>query len=363
MVGKTRAVETMGLSADFWAGKRIFLTGHTGFKGGWLIALLHHLGASVYGFALAPETRPNIFDLTGSGDRLAGHVLGDIRDAAALREALVASVPDIVIHMAAQALVGRGYTDPVETYSTNVMGTLHLFEAVRTFGSTPLVLNVTSDKCYENHEWHWPYRETEAMGGHDPYSSSKGCAELLTASYRESFFRDQGVRLASARAGNVIGGGDWSPSRLIPDALRAFDTDEVLVLRAPDGVRPWQHVLEPLGGYLCLIEHMASSDSFSEGWNFGPDERDTQPVGWVIEHLHRHLGIVVQSRAQSDGFHEAGFLKLDSSKARDRLGWSSRWSLETALQKTAEWHLAYRAGASMDIVTAEQIAAFLAPRT
>jgi len=362
VVRKTRAVETMGLSADFWAGKRIFLTGHTGFKGGWLIALLHHLGASVYGFALAPETRPNIFDLTGSGDRLAGHVLGDIRDAAALREALVAAAPDIVIHMAAQALVGRGYTDPVGTYSTNVMGTLHLFEAIRTLGTAPLVLNVTSDKCYENREWIWPYRETEAMGGHDPYSSSKGCAELLTASYRESFFRDQGVRLASARAGNVIGGGDWSPSRLIPDALRAYDADEALVLRAPGAVRPWQHVLEPLGGYLLLIEHMVTSDSFSEGWNFGPDESDTQSVGRVIERLHRHLGVPLQPHVQSVGYHEAGLLKLDSSKARARLGWSSRWSLETALQKTAEWHLAYRAQKDMSKVTSEQISRFLGIR-
>lgn len=361
MVGKSRAVETMGLSADFWAGKRVFLTGHTGFKGGWLTALLHHLGASVYGFALAPGTRPNIFDLIGSGKKLAGHVLGDIRDAGALREALVPVAPDIVIHMAAQALVGRGYSDPVETYSTNVMGTLHLFEAIRALGTAPLVLNVTSDKCYENHEWIWPYRENEAMGGHDPYSSSKGCAELLTASYRGSFFCDQGVRLASARAGNVIGGGDWSPSRLIPDALRAFDAEEALVLRVPDAVRPWQHVLEPLGGYLCLIEHMATSDNFSESWNFGPGERDTQSVGWVIEHLHRYLGVPLQPSVQSENYHEAGLLKLDSSKARARLGWSAHWSLETALQKTAEWHLAYRAQQDMSKVTVEQISEFLGP--
>jgi len=349
----------MGLRAEFWAGKRIFLTGHTGFKGGWMIALLKHLGADVFGFALPPETRPNIFDLTEADAELDAHVMGDIRNADALRTALHAAAPDIVIHMAAQALVDRGYEHPVATYETNVMGTLHLFEAIRSLASPPVVLNITSDKCYENREWVWPYRENDPMGGHDPYSNSKGCAELLTASYRESFFRRQGIRLASARAGNVIGGGDWSIGRLVPDALRAFDAGEPLVLRAPQAVRPWQHVLEPLSGYLCLVENMATEAAFCEGWNFGPDPRDTRPVGWVVDRLYHHLGCPIQPREQSAPYHEAGLLSLDSSKARARLGWAPRWTLETALQKTAEWHLAWRARENMKKVTAEQISAFL----
>jgi len=356
---KPRTVEAMGLSAEFWEGKRVFLTGHTGFKGGWMIALLKHLGAEVFGFALPPETQPNIFDLTEAADELYGQVLGDIRSADALRTALHAAAPDIIIHMAAQALVGRGYDDPAATYETNVMGTLHLFEAIRSLGSQPIVLNVTSDKCYENREWIWPYRENDPMGGHDPYSSSKGCAELLTASYRESFFRQKGIRLASARAGNVIGGGDWSSARLVPDALRAFDAGKPLVLRAPRAVRPWQHVLEPLGGYLCLIENMATTPEFCAGWNFGPDPRDTRPVGWVVDRLYHHLGYPTQPQAQTAGYHEAGLLSLDSSKARAQLGWAPRWSLETALQKTAEWHLAWRAQKNMKKVTAEQISTFL----
>ena len=349
----------MGLSPDIWAGKRVLLTGHTGFKGGWMVALLHHLGAEIHGLALPPATRPSLFDTARLQGLLASHQIVDMRTPQAVFDAVRKARPEIVIHMAAQALVRAGYEDPVGTYATNVMGTLHLFDAVRRLDRPPVVINVTSDKCYENREWVWPYRENDRMGGHDPYSSSKGCAELLTASYRESFFRQQGVRLASARAGNVIGGGDWSPDRLVPDALRAFDAGKPLVLRAPQAVRPWQHVLEPLSGYLALAERMMQDEGYCAGWNFGPDPRDTRPVGWVVDRLYHHLGCPIPPQEQSAPYHEAGLLSLDSSKARRRLGWAPRWSLETALEKTAAWHLAWRAGKDMRKVTAEQITAFV----
>jgi len=349
----------MGLSAGIWAGKRILLTGHTGFKGAWMIALLDHLGVETHGLALAPATSPSMFDTARLDGLLASNRIVDIRDDALVREAVSAIQPDVVIHMAAQALVRTGYDDPLTTYGTNVMGTLHLYEAIRALERPVTVVNVTSDKCYDNREWVWPYRESDPMGGRDPYSNSKGCAELLSAAYRESFFRSAGVRLATARAGNVIGGGDWSMDRLIPDILRAFDADKVLALRSPDAVRPWQHVLEPLAGYLTLAANMLKDDSFCEGWNFGPDPGDMRPVGWVVDRLYAHLGQPPQTRHDPQPWHEAGLLTLDSTMARARLGWHPRWTIDTALAMTARWHLAWRAGNDMLAETRAQIETYL----
>ncbi len=349
----------MGLNPDFWAGKRVFLTGHTGFKGSWLSLLLNALGAEVHGYALAPATTPSMFDVANVSKYLTSSVIADVRDAATLEAAVTDVSPDVVIHMAAQAFVGEGYKDPVLTYETNVMGCVHLFEALRSHAKTMAVVNVTSDKCYENREWPWPYRETEPMGGHDPYSNSKGCAELVSAAYRNSYFADGSVRLATARAGNVIGGGDWSKGRLVPDVLQAFDAQEELVLRSPGAVRPWQHVLEPLSGYLTLAAHLTQSDTFCEGWNFGPSENDVKTVGWVVERLSRNLDYDLGFKVDAPPFHEATLLKLDSSQARTRLEWAAKWGIGDALQKTAEWHAAWKDGKAMDKVSLVQIQTYL----
>jgi len=352
-------MEAMGLKHVIWAGKRVLLTGHTGFKGGWMIALLHHLGAETHGLALHPATRPHLFGEARLQALLASHHIVDIRERQSVSDIVHKVQPDIVIHMAAQALVRAGYDDPVGTYATNVMGTLHLFEAIRALDRPPVVINVTSDKCYDNREWVWPYRETDPMGGRDPYSNSKACAEMVSTAYRESFFAARGVRLSTARAGNVIGGGDWSPDRLVPDALRAHDAGGQLDLREPGAIRPWQHVLEPLSGYLMLAERMLNDESFCEGWNFGPDPQDVRPVGWVVEQLFRHLGKDAIIRHKPQPWHEAGLLNLDSSKARARLFWRPRWDIDTALEMTAAWHLAWRAGKDMCKVTMGQIDNYL----
>ena len=277
-----------GIDADFWRGRRVFLTGHTGFKGGWLALWLQRLGADVTGYALDPPTTPSLFAVArvGAGMR---SIINDIRDAETLAQAMREAQPEIVIHMAAQPLVRYSYQAPVETYATNVMGTVHLLEAVRQTDSVRAVVNVTSDKCYENREWVWGYRENEPMGGYDPYSNSKGCAELVTAAYRNSYFNpaqysQHGVALASARAGNVIGGGDWAEDRLIPDILRAIAAGEAVNIRSPHAIRPWQHVLEPLSGYLLLAQRLIEDGpAHAEGWNFGPSEEDARPVQWIVE--------------------------------------------------------------------------------
>lgn len=274
----------------FWQGKRVFLTGHTGFKGSWLSLWLQHMGAELTGFALAPATSPNLYALANIERGLDSHI-GDVRDFPALVDSITAARPEIVIHMAAQAFVRASYDFPVETYATNVMGTVHLLEAVRRVGGVKAVVIVTTDKCYENREWNWGYRENEAMGGHDPYSSSKGCAELVSAAYRSSYFdpvaySEHRVALATARAGNVIGGGDWSLDRLIPDILRAFAEQKAVQIRNPNAIRPWQHVLEPLHGYLTLAELLYEQGSkYAEGWNFGPIESDAKPVKWIVAEL------------------------------------------------------------------------------
>lgn len=347
----------MEVNASFWRGRHIFLTGHTGFKGGWLSLWLQALGAEVHGYALDPPTDPNLFIVAEVGKGMASSIIADIRDADKLRHAMQAARPEIVFHLAAQPLVRYSYAQPAETYAVNVMGTVHLLEAVRATPGVKAVVNITTDKCYENREWVWGYRENEPMGGFDPYSSSKGCAELVTSAYRRSFLEPAGIALASARAGNVIGGGDWATDRLIPDFLRAMDAGKTLNIRSPHAIRPWQHVLEPLSGYLMLAERLCTDGaSFAEAWNFGPDDGDVMPVRRIIEHLaemHKNVNWKCDGTPQP---HEAHYLKLDSSKANSQLGWRQRWKLAEALDKTIEWHLAWRGGQDMRAATLAQIA-------
>jgi len=340
----------------FWQGKRVFLTGHTGFKGGWLSLWLQRLGAEVQGYALAPEGPCNLFTEARVADGMSS-VFADVRDLPALLGAMAAFRPDIVIHMAAQPLVRLSYAQPVETYATNVMGTVHLLEAVRQTPGVRVVVNITTDKCYENKEWVWGYREDEPMGGHDPYSNSKGCAELVSSAYRRSFFVQGGPALATARAGNVIGGGDWATDRLLPDILRAFEKGEPVVIRNPQSTRPWQHVLEPLSGYLVLAQCLWRDGSgFADGWNLGPRDEDARPVQWIVERLVEQWGD--GARWQLDGGqhpHEAHFLKLDISKARARLGWQPRWRLAEALEHIVTWHRAWLAGDDVRALCLQQI--------
>lgn len=353
------AMESMVVDHSFWRGKRIFLTGHTGFKGSWLALWLTQMGASVYGYALAPSTMPSLFAAVRLKELLAGDTIADIRDAEALAHAMKAAAPDIVFHLAAQPLVRHSYAEPVETFAVNVMGTVNVLEAVRQTPSVKVVVNVTTDKCYENREWAKSYKEDEALGGYDPYSSSKACSELVTAAYRRSFMSAQAVALASARAGNVIGGGDWSPDRLLPDFLRSIDVGATLSIRYPQAVRPWQHVLEPLSGYLLLAERLFKENiAFAEAWNFGPEDADAQSVEWIVDALCKRIpGASWQCDAEPQP-HEAGTLKLDSTKAQNRLGWQPRWRLANALEKTVAWHLAWRQSADMRTFSLQQIAAY-----
>lgn len=347
------------LQPNFWHGKRVLLTGHTGFKGSWLSLWLQSLGAEIQGLALAPPTLPSLFVEAHVGAGMAS-TIGDIRDYETVRACMAAFGPEIVIHMAAQPLVRLSYSDPVATYATNVMGTVHVLEAARHAGSVRAIVNVTTDKCYENREWVWGYREDEPMGGYDPYSNSKGCSELVTSAYRRSFFQLSGIALASARAGNVIGGGDWAADRLVPDALRAFERGEPVVIRNPNATRPWQHVLEPLSGYLALAERLyTEGQTWAEGWNFGPLDEDAQPVWWIVERLVNDWGRGASWRLDGGEHpHEARYLKLDISKARQRLGWQPRWSLAKALEQINGWHRAYLQRADMRDATLRQIAAF-----
>ena len=353
-------VDSPAVTADFWKGRKVFVTGHTGFKGSWLSLWLQALGAQATGYALEPPTRPSLFEQARVAEGMHS-VTGDVRDAARLRAELLRSQPEVVIHMAAQALVLRSYEDPVETYATNVMGTVHLLEAVRACPSVRAVVVVTSDKCYENREWVWGYRENEPMGGFDPYSNSKGCAELVSAAYRQSFFSPGGPALATARAGNVIGGGDWAADRLVPDMIRAFGAGQPVRIRRPQAVRPWQHVLEPVGAYLQLarglVEH---GQELAEAWNFGPAEEDARPVRWLAERLASQWPggaswVADEPAADNGGAHEAATLKLDCSKARARLGWRPRWGLATALERIVEWHAAQQRGEDMRALTLRQI--------
>jgi CDP-glucose 4,6-dehydratase len=296
------------------------------------------MGAVLTGYSLAPSTSPNLFEVADVAHEMTS-IIADIRCLDSLQKAIATSQPQIVFHLAAQALVGEGYRDPLGTYSTNVQGTANLLEAVRTTASIQAVVVVTSDKCYDNKEWPWPYRENEALGGHDPYSSSKACAELVTAAYRQSFLSQAGIAIATARAGNVFGGGDWSANRLIPDLLAAFSENKIALLRRPNSIRPWQHVLEPLAGYLLLAEHLWSNSAPSSAWNFGPGEQDCLPAGRVADQLAKHWGANAAWQTDEQSFpHEASLLRLDSSLARQQLGWQQRWSLNAALANTVIWH-------------------------
>jgi CDP-glucose 4,6-dehydratase len=338
---------------SFWVGRRVLVTGDTGFKGAWLSLWLTELGATVTGFADGVPTDPSLYELAGVG-ALVDHHEGDVRDAARVAEVVGGARPEVVFHLAAQPMVRRSYADPAETYAVNVMGTVNVLDAIRRVGadSVGVCVVVTSDKCYENREWPWGYREDEAMGGHDPYSSSKGAAELVTAAYRSSFFSD-GPAIASARAGNVIGGGDWGADRLVPDIYRAVAAGEPVRIRNPHAIRPWQHVLNPLSGYLRLAERAWADRALARGFNFGPADEDVRPVGWIVERLAVHSEI-------DDGPHphEAHWLKLDSSLARGALGWSPAWDLAEGLRRTAGWYRAHREGEDLLALTRAQLAAF-----
>lgn len=348
------------LRSEFWRDRRVLVTGHTGFKGAWLSLWLHAMGAKVTGFALAPPTEPSLFEAARLGELIDSR-LGDVRELAPLMATVRDCQPEIVFHLAAQALVRPSYDQPVETYATNVMGTVHLLEAVRQVAGVRAVVIVTSDKCYENREWLWGYRESEAMGGHDPYSSSKGCAELVTAGYRRSFFADGATAVATARAGNVFGGGDWAADRLVPDMLKAFATDAPVTLRNPGAIRPWQHVLEPLAGYLVLAQALVEQGApVADAWNFGPERSSEVPVAALALQLRDLWGSgTLELAEQRSGPHEAGLLRLDSSKVAAHLGWRPRLSLAKALAMTVDWHKRFAAAPeSARETTLAQIAAY-----
>ncbi|RSZ57764.1 CDP-glucose 4,6-dehydratase [Massilia atriviolacea] len=353
----------MDALARAFHGRRVFVTGHTGFKGAWLCLFLARLGARVTGYALAPSGTPSMFELARVGETLERHHLADVRDQAALTAAMAGAAPELVLHLAAQALVRHSYADPVATWSTNVMGTVHLLEAVRACPDVRAALVVTTDKCYENQDWPWGYRENDRLGGHDPYSASKAGAELVAHSYRSSFFAGGGPLIASARAGNVIGGGDWSADRLIPDAVRAMQQGGALPVRSPNATRPWQHVLEPLHGYLLLAARLLEGDATCAGpWNFGPDAADNLPVATLLNGLQAHWP---QLAWRHDGAQhaakEAALLYLDSSKARQQLGWQVRWPLPIGIERTAAWYAACARGSvDMRAFTEQQLDHFCA---
>lgn len=355
-------MEGVEVNSRFWKGKRVLMTGHTGFKGSWLSLWLQSMHAQVVGYALTAPTKPSLFEVAEVGKGMTS-IIGDIRDLEHLRAVFSKHKPEIVIHMAAQPLVRYSYLEPVETYSTNVMGTVNLLEAVRSTSSVKAVVNITSDKCYENREWVWGYRESEAMGGYDPYSSSKGCAELVASAYRSSYFNPKdyakhGVAMASARAGNVIGGGDWAGDRLIPDIIRAIEKGIPVLIRSPHAIRPWQHVLEPLAGYLLLAERLYNEGiKYAEGWNFGPSDTDAQPVEWIVRRLCDAWGEGASWKLDAqEGPHEAHYLKLDCSKAHNQLGWKPVWNLEQTIATIVAWQKAANRNVDMHKLTLSQIA-------
>lgn len=342
----------------FWRGRRVLITGHTGFKGGWLSLWLQQLGAEVHGLSCGVPTDPSLYALARVRDGMAGEDSADVRDPDGVARSVERCAPEVLIHMAAQPLVRRSFADPRETYAINVMGTVHVLEAARVSPSVRVIVVVTSDKCYENRGWEWGYREDEPMGGHDPYSSSKGATELVVSAYRRSFFSEAGKPvLASARAGNVIGGGDWAQERLVPDLVRAALTGETLYIRNPAAVRPWQHVISPLSGYLLLAQTLWDRTELAGGWNFGPAEDEAQPVSWIVERMRELWGGKPSWKSVPGPHpHEAAYLKLDSSRARLRLGWRPLVSLSTALESIVDWYEALAANADMRAVTLAQIA-------
>lgn len=355
-------MENLEMNLDFWQGKRVFVTGHTGFKGSWLCLWLQALGAKVTGFALPPNTTPNLFTVADVAKKMTS-VFGDIKNFDAVKQAMDAADPEIILHLAAQPLVRYSYRNPVETYATNVMGTVHVLEAARTQKSVKSIVSVTSDKCYENKEWPWGYRENEPMGGYDPYSNSKGCAELVSAAYRSSYMNPEnyavhGIGLATARAGNVIGGGDWSEDRLVPDILRAIIKGEPVKIRSPRAIRPWQHVLEPINGYMLLAQKLHDSNGeYAEAWNFGPDDSDARNVAWITQLLVDEWGQGARFIIQEDtSIHEANYLKLDCSKAKTNLNWHAKWNAEIAISRIVDWHKAHINNENMHTYCLNEIA-------
>ncbi|WP_196599947.1 CDP-glucose 4,6-dehydratase [Pectinatus frisingensis] len=348
------------IDKKFWREKKIFITGHTGFKGSWLSLCLSELGAEVYGYSLKPPTKINLFDCAEVKKCCKRSFINDINDFDSLKKAMVESDPDMVIHMAAQPLVRRSYDDPIYTYRTNVMGTVNFLESIKNCKNIKAALIVTTDKCYENNEWCWGYRENDRLGGYDPYSSSKACAELVTSAYRQSFFNKTNVALASARAGNVIGGGDWAEDRLIPDCFRAISEKQCIKIRSPRAVRPWQHVLEALHGYLSLMEHLYfGGQHFAESWNFGPNDESAAEVKTVVDMLCNKLGGTYEICASDNIRHEAGYLRLDCSKAHSRLKWQPVLTLAEAMDYTALWYKAYLQGDNMHKLTLKQIEMYM----
>ena len=364
MAVRESALENMAISPNFWLGKRVLLTGHTGFKGSWLSLWLQSMGAELTGYALAAPTKPSLFEIADVSGGMKS-VIGDIRDLSKLHATFTKFQPEIVFHMAAQPLVRYSFQNPVETYSTNVMGTVHLMEAVRNTPSVSAVVNITTDKCYENKEWLWGYRENEPLGGYDPYSNSKACAELVSAAYRSSFFNANnyslhGVATATVRAGNVIGGGDWAQDRLIPDILDAFERGAKVQIRNPNAIRPWQHVMEPLRGYLMLAEQLfKQGPNFGDAWNFGPNDEDVKSVGWIAQEMAYLWGEGAQYQIDTgDHPHEANYLKLDISKARSRLDWHPYLNIKDALALTIDWSKQLKRGADMRQITLNQFQAY-----
>jgi CDP-glucose 4,6-dehydratase len=346
------------MNSGFWKNKKVLVTGHTGFKGSWLCLWLQALSARVVGYALPPPTQPSLFEIAGVGQNMTS-ITGDVRDLDSLKAAIDAHHPEIIFHMAAQPLVHYSYRNPVETYTTNVIGTVNLLEAVRVSSGCQVIVCITSDKCYANREWHWGYREDEPFGGHDPYSSSKGCAELAIAAYRDSYFSSttSETKIASARAGNVIGGGDWAKDRLVPDIVAALVANRPVVIRNPSAIRPWQHVLAPLSGYLSLAEKLwCNGAQFAQGWNFGPSDEEVQPVSWIVTKLaDLWRADAGWQRDADENPHEDHYLKLDCSKARALLGWSPKLGLEATLEWIVDWHLAYLCEDDMRRVSENQI--------
>jgi len=329
------------IDQDFWQGKRVFLTGHTGFKGSWLSLWLTSLGATVKGYALSPPTIPSLFN-EAKIDSIIDSQIGDIRDQDTLHNSMTIFNPDVLIHMAAQPLVRHSYNAPIETYEVNVIGTAKVLEVARSCINLKAIVNITTDKCYENDGRSQGYKESDPMGGYDPYSSSKGCAELVASAYRRSFLQDQGIGVASVRVGNVIGGGDWANDRLIPDILRSFEKNEPVVIRNPKATRPWQHVLEPLSGYLILAQKLYEDQKkYAEGWNFGPNEQDVKPVDWILDKMISKWPNSSWELDQNSNPHEASFLKLDITKAESKLGWQPVWELSHTLEKIIGWHRAW----------------------
>jgi CDP-glucose 4,6-dehydratase len=350
-------LESMEVKIDknFWTGKRVFLTGHTGFKGSWLSLWLSSMGADVKGYSLEPPTLPSLFIEAKVSEKIHSEI-GDIRNLSQLKKSVTSFNPDILFHMAAQPLVRYSYDNPIETYEVNVIGTAKVLEASRSCQNLKAIINITTDKCYENKNYDKAYKEDDPMGGHDPYSSSKGCSELLTASYRRSFFESKGVGLASVRAGNVIGGGDWAKDRLIPDILKSFQAGKKVIIRNPLATRPWQHVLEPLSGYLILAQKLFDSPiNFSQGWNFGPKEKDVKPVNWIVDKMSSNWSQSAWELEKDAQPHEADFLKLDINKAQLSLNWNPTWSLETTLEKIIIWHKAWINKENMQKISIDEI--------